>query len=846
LNSLARAVGAALSVTTAASAQWVADGELPTGGAPRVWSTAVQTADGSLFVIGGTPWVGMDLDGTVHHRTLAGVWTTTASLNGPMIGVGAGVDNLGRLTVFGGRDPDNEDFGECRLYDPVEGLYGAISERSESWPAAFFSSARDAEGRLYVLGGNDGLGGQNRPHASRFDGSSDHWDVLAPMPLPVGDAAGVYDGQGHVLVIGGLNQTGSGRVSNVARYDISTNSWSDTAIPDLPVATSGLLAVLGADDRVYAIGGITGPIASPTTVSDVWVLAADGSSWVPGHPMLTPRSHFAAVLDTTRTQIVVIGGSNDAGGTALVETLFTPICPGILVQPRTGVAWRGGAARFAVEASGGGTLNYQWRRDGIDLVDGPTGTGSIVAGSRSPGLTIDNADEGDLGAFDVVITNSCGTAVSDSATFTLRSAPTAATRWRARSIHPAWSPMSSYAYAIDGDRIVGATIVETTLPDDRTIDLYHPLLWDRNDPDSVLDLSPPGSPGGAIYDIEGDHMVGWFWHPYDCYGGGRWWTCAWQSAGYWSASSLEFHETHSSGSEYDAVYDTDGVSMVGSAVYDGSGGAHFSRAVLFSGPNYWPVSLHPTNASNSSASAIEGAFQYGSIYTPLPGPSAHAARWNGSAASFVDLHPQGYSGSSIGAVEDAVAYGSASVGDNAHAGLWIGTQFFDLNPLGATASTIAAVSQGVQAGQAFGTPGLWFGTAQSFVPLNLQHLPEGISTFWISDIQIEDDRSITLVGSGYRASAARYEALILESTNSCTADLSGSSDPNDPAYGVPDGTVDAADFFYYLDQFVAANLAAADLTGSSDPNDPGYGTPDGAIDAADFFYYLDRFVEGCP
>ncbi|MBX3364814.1 MAG: hypothetical protein KF866_08630 [Phycisphaeraceae bacterium] len=80
----------------------------------------------------------------------------------------------------------------------------------------------------------------------------------------------------------------------------------------------------------------------------------------------------------------------------------------------------------------------------------------------------------------------------------------------------------------------------------------------------------------------------------------------------------------------------------------------------------------------------------------------------------------------------------------------------------------------------------------------------------------------------------------------CRADLSGSSDPNDPDYGVPDGNVDAADFFYYLDQFVAGNLAVADLSGSSDPNDPGYGVPDGQIDAADFFYFLDIFVAGCP
>ncbi|MBX3363416.1 MAG: dockerin type I repeat-containing protein [Phycisphaeraceae bacterium] len=83
-------------------------------------------------------------------------------------------------------------------------------------------------------------------------------------------------------------------------------------------------------------------------------------------------------------------------------------------------------------------------------------------------------------------------------------------------------------------------------------------------------------------------------------------------------------------------------------------------------------------------------------------------------------------------------------------------------------------------------------------------------------------------------------------TGRCPADLSGSSDPNDPAYGVPDGVADASDFFYYLDQFVAGNIAVADLTGSSDPNDPAYGVPDGNVDASDFFFFLDIFVAGCP
>jgi len=78
----------------------------------------------------------------------------------------------------------------------------------------------------------------------------------------------------------------------------------------------------------------------------------------------------------------------------------------------------------------------------------------------------------------------------------------------------------------------------------------------------------------------------------------------------------------------------------------------------------------------------------------------------------------------------------------------------------------------------------------------------------------------------------------------CPADLTGSADPNDPGFGVPDGIVDASDFFFYLGLFGAGDLAA-DLTGSINPNDPGFGVPDGTLDANDFFFYLDLFAQGC-
>lgn len=93
---------------------------------------------------------------------------------------------------------------------------------------------------------------------------------------------------------------------------------------------------------------------------------------------------------------------------------------------------------------------------------------------------------------------------------------------------------------------------------------------------------------------------------------------------------------------------------------------------------------------------------------------------------------------------------------------------------------------------------------------------------------------------------AVLELVTLVEATGCAPDLSGSVDPNNPAFGVPDGVVDAIDFFYYLDRFAAGDLDVADLTGSVDPNNPAFGVPDGTLDANDFFFYLMIFAAGCP
>jgi|GEM_PF-718909 len=68
----------------------------------------------------------------------------------------------------------------------------------------------------------------------------------------------------------------------------------------------------------------------------------------------------------------------------------------------------------------------------------------------------------------------------------------------------------------------------------------------------------------------------------------------------------------------------------------------------------------------------------------------------------------------------------------------------------------------------------------------------------------------------------------------------------DPGYGVPDGSLTAADIQYYVNLFVAADPASDFTTTGAGIGDPGYGVPDGSITAADVQYYVNLYVAGCP
>lgn len=88
--------------------------------------------------------------------------------------------------------------------------------------------------------------------------------------------------------------------------------------------------------------------------------------------------------------------------------------PGIAQQPASQNVAFGNTANFSVVATGSAPLNYQWRKNETNLVNG-----GRFAGVASANLAINNADGTDAASYRCVITNAYGSITSSPATLTV-------------------------------------------------------------------------------------------------------------------------------------------------------------------------------------------------------------------------------------------------------------------------------------------------------------------------------------------------------------------------------------------------------------------------------------------
>lgn len=130
--------------------------------------------------------------------------------------------------------------------------------------------------------------------------------------------------------------------------------------------------------------------------------------------------------------------------------------PRILAHPADQVAATGGTATFSVRAEGTAPLEFQWRKNGVDLV-----------GATKSELSLGNVADEDVGDYRVLVSNSIGTAASASASLTVRTPPAVLRQSESQTltsgssvvleIEASGSPPLRYQWRKNGIPLQGAT-----------------------------------------------------------------------------------------------------------------------------------------------------------------------------------------------------------------------------------------------------------------------------------------------------------------------------------------------------------------------------------------------------
>ncbi|MDZ4831483.1 MAG: hypothetical protein SGJ09_14950 [Phycisphaerae bacterium] len=294
--------------------------------APKTDTFAVNY-NGAIYVVGGSPWSGVDEDGTVYQLANGG-WSEVAILTGmgPVVGQGGGVDALNHMIVFGGLTTPSGDIAESRAYDPTKGPIFTVTDPPSGNPPINFGAAVDGEGRVYRMGGGPGAVGFNNGICARYIAATNSWEDVASLPFTRASIASAYDGVGHIWGFGGYTSFGTFRLLDTIRYTVATDTWENMGSLFFPIATSNGEAVLGADGRLYIIGGFEGTTGTTTSAT---VRIIDPTVIEPvlltGPSLNVARHDFSAALGDDG-YIYVMGGYSSAGvPIASVERLYTGV-----------------------------------------------------------------------------------------------------------------------------------------------------------------------------------------------------------------------------------------------------------------------------------------------------------------------------------------------------------------------------------------------------------------------------------------------------------------------------------------------------------------------------------------
>lgn len=391
---------------------------------------------------------------------------TSVAISGGIAIVGAPYDSEGGGSA-----------GAAYLFDAATGqqLFKLTASDAESQDT--FGGAVAIAGGVAVVGSRGDDDGVNLSGAAYiFDVATGQqlFKLAAPDPFTEGLFGQSVAISGTTVLVG-AERTASLGLGEGAVYvfNASTGTYLRTLTPTDPengdafgksIAVSGDTAIVGAqgndDDgtnsgSVYLFDINTGGQLHKLTASDAGELAGFGTSvsisgntaiiGATGSAGVGPSTGAAYLFDITTgvegfKLIGSDGGVNDrfghsvafSGGIAVVgardddeadtdagAAYFFQLAPFIQQQPGSLVVTAGETAELTTAGVSLSAVQYQWRRDGIDLNDGGN-----ISGAQAPTLSIVTTPD-DAGYYDCVLTNDTGSATTNQVVLSVRPDPNA-------------------------------------------------------------------------------------------------------------------------------------------------------------------------------------------------------------------------------------------------------------------------------------------------------------------------------------------------------------------------------------------------------------------------------------
>ncbi|GAC1400349.1 MAG: kelch repeat-containing protein [Chloroflexota bacterium] len=282
--------------------------------------------------------------GVVAHP-MAKAWTVLAPLPTGRVSLAAATGGDGQIYALGGLSWHKKShkpvvstiLTSVEAYNPATNSW--IIRAPMSTARIRFAAVTGHDGRIYVFGGFNYVGTENNPTvpirtAEVYDPGTNAWTTLAPMRTPRYDLAATTGRDGRIYVIGGITYCEPGDLSRaslsrrpdsnapapvprppagachglrtVQAFDPRTGCWANLA--PLRTRRAGLVAVTGADGRIYAIGGDSVYSGAGGAGNTVEAYDPVTNTWSKRASMVVARSMgFGAAL-APNGRIYVFGG----------------------------------------------------------------------------------------------------------------------------------------------------------------------------------------------------------------------------------------------------------------------------------------------------------------------------------------------------------------------------------------------------------------------------------------------------------------------------------------------------------------------------------------------------------